>query len=242
MRPLLLYDTRNLDLARDIKDFCVSLDVQVDLIPMKANSQATLGDKEMRYINNCTAAIFLVTPQDDQGAISDSVIWELGQLRQKFSATPEKVIVLADETCRFPPVEQKPRNQFRTGDCGSVVRALTLLIEDLKTAGLVNSGAVDGEQNRDETISLEKASQVPGLMEAVVFMSTQPDTAIWQTELDARLRSELKLSQQQFNFVLDDLSRYDLARKNWERISYDESDWRWRLSRKGLDLARKQHA
>ena len=124
----MLYDTRRLDFARDIKDFCGSLGIHVDLIPQKANSQSTLSAKEAQYIERCTAAIFLITSQDAEGTVSASVIWELGQLRRRFSDSPEKVIILTDEICKFPSVEQKPRNQFRLDNPGSIVRALTLLI------------------------------------------------------------------------------------------------------------------
>ncbi len=61
MKPLLLYDTRSLDLTRDVKEFCGSVGVSLDLIPLTANAQTTLGAKEAQYINNCTAAVFLIT-------------------------------------------------------------------------------------------------------------------------------------------------------------------------------------
>ncbi len=174
-----------------------------------------------------------MTARDAEGTISDSVIHELGQATNKFETTPEKVIVLAEESCKFPAVEQRPRNTFVKTDMGSVVRALTLLIEELRYAGLLSQERQDNTGSKS-SIGLDEVSKTKGLIEAVIFMSQHNDAAVSGDEFDGWLLRTLTLDTPDINFLKADLRKYDLARFGYG--SFGESYWK--LLSSGLDLAR----
>ena len=69
-------------------------------------------------------------------------------------------------------------------------------------------------------------------------MSHRHEASIWESELVEWLQRQLNLDRQQINFLTDDLRRYELASKNYEHRSYGSAEWKWRLLRAGLDLAR----
>ncbi len=230
-KVLLLYDMQDTPLAKDVRDFCEALGIsRLELIPLRPNNVSpTLSGKEAAHFKTCDAVIFLVTPRDLKGAISPSVTHELGQATIKFENTPDKVIILADETCVFPVIEQRPRNSFKRDDAASVIRALTLFVEELRHAGLL-PGTTPDEDASEQKFSLEKAARTKGLVDALIFMSRCDKTAVSEEALDRALIEKLSLTTQEINFLKDDLNRYGLAQ-------YYRSYWR--LMRRGVDLARE---
>ena len=234
MKALLLYDMKETALAKDVRDLVLALGVKLELIPLHPNNtSSTLGGKEAQHFEKCEAVLFLVTPRDEAGTISGSVIHELGQATQKFAQAPDKVMVLAEDTCVFPVIEQRPRNIFNRRDGASVVRAVTVLIEELRKANLLAEAS--DPKAEEEKFGLKQAARLTGLVEAVVFISEGKDLVVDEDELDQFFMAKLRLTQQQVNFVKSELQHRRLADKGYG--SYGHREYYWQLSRQGVELA-----
>ncbi len=224
---------REVALAKDLRDFCASFNVTLEMIPLKPNNiSSTLAGKEAKHFRECDAAIFLITARDPQGTVSGSVVHELGQATNKFEDNPEKVIVIAEDVCQFPATEQRARNTFSKNDLGSILRALTLFVEELRNAGLLGR-ATHAPGVEATSFGLEQALKTRGLVETIIFVSHQKEAAIEEDQLDPWLLATLKLNQQEINLLKDSLQRHNLAMQMPH--SYGSG---WRLLRSGLDLAK----
>ncbi len=235
MKYLLLYDMKETALAKDVRDFCGALGVKLELIPLKPNNIGrTLGDKEAKHFKDCDGVVFLVTPREADGTISASVVHELGQATIKFENAPDKVVILAEENCKFPPIEQRARNTFVRSDAGSVVRALTVLVEELHIAGLIATNRDLGD--RPPTAEFEAAKKTKGLVEMVTLISQQDKVVISEEMMDQWLSGSLKLTQQEINFVKYEFKKHNLAESGYN--GYEIHGYYWRLTGRGIDLAR----
>lgn len=146
---LLLYDTKEKDLARDLKDLLEELGLNIEMIPLSSSRGKTLQEKENHYFDNCDGAIFLVTPGSERGGKSypsPSVADEMGQAKQRFRENPGKVIYLVDQACAIQAVDQKTYEQFDPKNMRSIVEAITKVIKDLKAAGLFMSEKTNGDK------------------------------------------------------------------------------------------------
>ena len=133
---LLLYDTKERDLARDFKDLLEEFNIgSITMIPLCSDRGFTLEEKERHYFDTADGAIFVITPGSERlGSLypSPSVTHEMGQAKQKFQKKPECVIYLVDELCNLPAIDQKTYIGFKRDDMRSIITTLTQLIKNLK--------------------------------------------------------------------------------------------------------------
>lgn len=136
---LLLYDTREDDLAREVKDLLTELDCDIVMIPKSVDGGRTLQDKEDDHFADAAGAIFLITPGSTRGKKpypSPSVADEMGRAKVYFKSAPERVMYLVDKRCQVQSVDQRSYVAFDRGNMRSVIAAITGLVRNLKAAGL----------------------------------------------------------------------------------------------------------
>ena len=141
---LLLYDTKDKDLARDLRDFLFEVGADVAMIPLEVNLGRTLQDKEAISFEKTDGALFLLTPGADRDGLrfpSPSVTDEMGRAKERFRDRPERLLYLVDRDCHVQSVDQKAYIHFTRADMRSVVEAMTLLIRELKAANLMPTQA-----------------------------------------------------------------------------------------------------
>lgn len=140
---LLLYDTKEKDLARDVSDFLSELGCTVVMIPRAPDLGKTLQEKESHYFNETEGVVFLITHGADRGDAklpSPSVADELGQAKTLFAKEPHRIVSLVDKDCDLQAIDQRAYISFDRTDMRSILDAFTRLIVNLKAAGLVTLG------------------------------------------------------------------------------------------------------
>jgi len=150
---LLLYDTQEDDLARDVGDLVTQLGCEIVMIPKSADRGKTRQAKEDAYFSAAAGAIFLITPgsmRDQKLFPSPSVADEMGRAREFFKTTPEKITYLVQKGCQIQSVDQRCYISFERENMRSVLSAITSLIRNLKTAGLLGK---PGEMIWDEKVN-----------------------------------------------------------------------------------------
>ncbi|GEM_PF-2289367 len=223
---LLLYDTLEKDLARDLKDFLEAIRVgSVHMIPLKPNDDATLAEKEARHFEGMDAAIFLLTPGSDRSGSkypSPSVNHEMGQAKQKFP--PQRVIYLLQKGCNVAAIDQKPYIEFERDNIRSVIDAMTHLVKALAVAGLFppkNKEAAPATKTATKVDIVELANKVsPLAAQYLIFISESSHGFCSSFDVMNRLKL-LKHSQQDINFAIVDLKRLGLITESnlWHYIS-----------------------
>lgn len=139
---LLLHDSKESDLARDVEDFLQALNFEVKLIMFEADRGKSLEGKEHYYYDNADIALFLVTPgsiRDGKNYPSPSVTAEIAIAKEKFKDIPERVIFLTEQGCNHATIDQITRTEFNRSNMRSVTQALTKVIKGLKAIKSVNS-------------------------------------------------------------------------------------------------------
>ncbi|MBI5739990.1 MAG: hypothetical protein HZA16_04640 [Nitrospirae bacterium] len=230
---LLLYDTQEEDLARDVKDFLNELEVIIEMIPLAPNRGNTLQDKEKYFFDSADGAIFLVTPRTESSP-SSSVSLEMG-LAKKF--IPEKVIYLVEKNCNVATIDQKPHIKFDRNNIRSIIKAITVLIKDLKLAGWFGNKK---KEQKIPAIDIAKyAESIDEILRKICFdLSAEPDFFITHTEFKNLLKSKYNMSEQDINFVKIDLTEKGLAQ--YYRPSLQNIDGGYQLINIGRKLARHE--
>lgn len=196
---LLLYDTQEEDLARNYKDYLAELDIKVRMIPLSSDKGKTLQDKEEHYFDSAAGAIFLLTPRTGN-APSSSVAHEMGQAKQKFKNTPEKVIYLKDNNCTVPTIDQKPYISFDRGDIRSNIKANTSLLKNLKQAEWFGKKQVEQKETQIDIAKLSES--VDGVLKKIcVYIGSKPKGVIAESEFDALLKTKYYLNPLDINLT-----------------------------------------
>lgn len=208
MSILLLYDTKEEDLARDFEEFLEVHNFEVVMIPRAPDLGLPLQQKEDLYIKKAEAAIFLITPGCERNGAqmpSPSVADEMGHVRERFSSTPERVIYLVDKTCKPQAIDQTSYLMFTRGDIRSVLKALTGLVRNLRAAGLVGGTKVKSHEALAKDLA-QVVEETPAILRQIcIELSKLPSGAAQHAEFTKMLREEIGLSQQQANFAIRDL-------------------------------------
>jgi hypothetical protein len=208
MRILLLYDTTEKDLARDLHDLLVELGLEVNMIPGSPNLGRTLQAKEEEHFSSARGAVFLVTPGSTRNATafpSPSVADEMGQAKQKFAHKPESVIYLVDQDCKVQAVDQKAYISFNRRDIRSILEAVTALIRNLKAAGLIGDKRI--EQRETPAVDIAEVWKVTEnrLRDVCVELSKSPNGSMAYDAFRKALSTRLDVSDQDINFIVRDL-------------------------------------
>lgn len=204
----LLYDTTEQDLARDFRDLLIEFNIgQVEMMPLAASRGRTLDDKETNFLKGSSGAVFLITPGSkrlEKSYPSPSVNHELGQIKQLFSTSPEKVIYLVDAECYLPAIDQKTQIIFTRSEIRSVIAAVTMLVKELKAAGffrapLAPAAAKEGQKQR----SINEVIERLGTSGAQIIMeiSKMNDGCISDTALIKVLSEGLHLDMTSVNLT-----------------------------------------
>lgn len=229
---LLLHDLQQTALAKDLRDLCIALGVEPVMIAFEPNDTPTLGAKEEKAINQCVGAIFLVTPRNSDGTISGSVVHELGQLSKKFQNSPEKIILIAEQSCVFPAIEQRPRITYQDGDTASILRAVEFLVIGLKRAQFLSDPAQTLPSSSIEADSIAVAG-VAGLSHAIIALGNSPNALMTDGDLVNQLVRK-EVAALQINVVKKEMRVREIATP---RTASNGTVY-WQLTDKGIDLAR----
>jgi hypothetical protein len=207
-RVLLLYDTKERDLARDLNDLLSELKIEVTMIPAAPDMGKSLQDKESHYFNDVDGAIFLVTPgavREETAMPSPSVADEMGQAKQKFEKTPARIIYLVDDRCVIQAVDQKAYISFRRDDTRSILDAITRLIRNLKQAGLLGPDKLERREAPSVDIA-DVASKTTKLLKDICeVLSHAPNGGLGIQQFREILKRQFHLSEQDINFAQRDL-------------------------------------
>lgn len=221
---LLLYDTTEKDLARDLKDFLKEVYLgEVVMIPLSADKGFTLQGKEEHYMNDCEGAVFLLTvgcQRFGQPYPSPSVTLEMGQTKTKFQNQPNKVIYLKEEDCNMPAIDQATYIQFNRNKIRTILEALTQVIRNLKGSGLVGINPAPPKVKSDQPqIKIEDFLAGLSDLEKQVLLeiSQEPSGVVDDQKLMTVLRSDVqpygkfKLSIQEINLLKRNLIQHQVV-------------------------------
>lgn len=213
MAFLLLYDTDELDFARDVKELLASLGVQdVEMIPLAPDLGRTLEDKETAYLSRARGALFLLTPGCERKGLSfpsPSVNVELGWMKALFAQAPGRVTYLLDSRCTLPAIDQKARIEFNAADHRSVVRAIAQLARNLGAA--VAKRSDEGEGVRKPSL-LERWLALGSDDRTVLHgLVAQPHGSVIAYDLHDKFRQGLKLTTERMNFAVTRLRAAGLS-------------------------------
>ena len=230
---LLLYDTTEKDLARDFKDLLDELNVgSIIMIPSSPDKGLTLDAKEETYLKEAEGIIFILTPGSERlGTLypSPSVAHEMGQAKQKFNTKPENIIYLADQKCKLPAIDQKSYILFERTNIRSVIESITLLIKNLKDAGLYRATPiphhVPSSANNIDYLKLTKEIGVQ-IVKVLFDISNRPDGRIQDNELNQLLQEKYAMNTQKINFLKKDLEKHNLLIHNFLNFwSLNDNGW-----------------
>ena len=211
MTTLLLYDTTEKDLARDLKDLLTEIGLDIGMIPLSPNLGKTLQAKEEKYIDTADGMIFLITPGSERlGKLfpSPSLANEMGQAKQKFKTVPEKVIYLVDNNCDIQAIDQRSFIQFNRTDVRKILEAITLLFKDLKQSGLLTKKEIEPKNIPGIRVGdiAKKSKSVHDKLKQICFdLSNQPEGFIALSEFDQLLRTKYRMGDININFIKRDL-------------------------------------
>jgi len=212
-KVLLLYDTTEKDLARDVKELLSEFDFEILMIPQAPDLGKTLQDKETHYFKGVDGAIFLITAgsmRHDKPFPSPSIADEMGQARQLFGEKPERVIYLVERSCEIQAVDQKGYIPFDRSNMRSVLEAITLLVRNLKAAGLMGPARLERRETPEVDIAEVARRTQERLKNICLTMSHQPNGAVENMSFRQMLMAD-SMSGQEVNFALRDLQIHGLA-------------------------------
>jgi hypothetical protein len=237
---LLLYDTREKDLARDFKDLLTELDLDICMIPLSPDLGKTLQAKEAHYFDSVDGVIFLITPgAERKGTLfpSPSVADEMGQAKQKFKQRPEKVVYLVDRKCNVQAVDQKSYIQFDRGDMRSVLESITLLLRNLKSSGGLRTSKVV-ERRETPGVEIDNYAQTidSELKEICIDLSDLPNGFVGLLDFDHMLKNKYKKGIRDINFIKRDLQTKGLV--TYHQPKPPNFYGGWQLSNIGFELVR----
>lgn len=249
---LLLYDTKEKDLARDFKDLLEEFNIgSIIMIPLSSDRGFTLEEKERHYFDSAEGALFIITPGSERlGSFypSPSVTHEMGQAKQRFQKKPECVIYLVDESCNLPAIDQKTYVGFNRNDIRSVIAALTQLIKNLKSASLFRTTPIPTQTKQStqkfdlNAFSISLGDQI----RSVLFdMSNGPNGYISDADLTTLLSQKYNLNVQDTNFLKRDLESFkvvihSITDKPFFMNSWWLSDLGWEIVR--IEVEKKKKA
>lgn len=236
---LFLYDTQEKDLARDFVDLLTELDLDIEMIPLSPDLGKTLQAKEEHYFDSVEGVIFLITPGSERmGKLfpSPSVSDEMGQAKQKFKNKPERVIYLVDTICNIQAIDQKSYIPFNRKDIRKIIEAFTLLIKNLKQAGLLGKEKIQPRETPG--IDIVKYSEMieSTLKEICIDLSGQPNGFIGIADFDGLLKTKYRKNNRDINFIKRDLQTKGLITYFQTQTPFYYAGWQ--VTNIGFELVR----
>ena len=210
MKILLLYDTKEKDLARDFQDLLEAFDLEVVMIPRLPDLGKTLQAKEEKYFGEADGAVFLITPGSERDGVqfpSPSVADEMGQAKQRFGVTRDRVVYLVERQCRIQAVDQTSYLSFDRSNMRSVLECVAGLVRNLKASGLLMIGDRRVEPRETPSIDIaEVAKATPELLGRIcVELSKLRNGVALDGDFTKLLTEKFALSMQDANFATRDI-------------------------------------
>ncbi len=239
---LMLYDSKDKDLARDFKELLDELNVgPILLVAQEVDGGLTLEAKEKKCFDGAIGAIFIITPGSERlGKLypSPSVSHEMGQAKQKFTAKLESVIYLVDKTCVLPAIDQQVRIIFDRTDMRSIVAAVAQLIRDLKAASLLRTAPIPEKIAAKPQVSLEQfTARISDLMKKVLLdLSNLQNGYVEDAAFNKLLAQNHGLAMQAINLLKRDLQTLNLIIHSVTAQPYYFNGWF--ISDFGWDIVR----
>ena len=237
---LLLYDTKESDFAKDVKDFLGEINIPVYMIPISPDKGMSLEEKENHYYNECSGALFLLTPGSDRDGKkypSPSVNQEIGLAKQKYDK--EKIFYLRDPECSLSAIDQKAYIPYHVNDKRKPIQALTLLLKNLKDGGFLNAEFDVKEQKLDEEKLFKDLSN--NEKNALIILSKEVDGIIGDSKLIQRLE-DLDLNVQKSNLIKKSIERKGLVSSLWQWNTnyWTLTDLGWKIMEQIIDKKNKK--
>jgi len=246
---LLLYDSKEKDLVRDIYDLLKELNIDgISMISVSPDRGLSLEDKEGHYFDSAAGAIFVITPGSERfGSFfpSPSVSHEMGQAKQKFQKKPESVIYLVDQNCNLPAIDQQVYITFNRGDIRSVISAITQLIKDLKMAGLFRTAPIPTEvKTQSPKINIKEFSENidEKKKQVLISISNIKNGSVSDFDFDKLLIADHNMKTQDMNFLKRDLLSLNVITQQWFQglgTYWNLTDLGWEIIRLELEKKKK---
>jgi hypothetical protein len=235
---VLLYDTKEKDLARDFQELLQELDINIVMIPKSPDRGWTLDAKERANLEGATGAIFLITAgstRDDKSYPSPSVADEMGQAKQLFKNKPESVIYVVDRQCNIQAVDQQSYVGFDRTEMRSVLEAVTQLIRNLKAAGAYPQEIAP---RKTPGIDIAKLASTTGdeLKQICLDLSNRRNGWITGQDFEQHLSGMPLMIEQRGNFIKRDLQAFGLVK--YSSPNPPNYSGYWVLTAIGWELAR----
>lgn len=235
---LLLYDTLEKDLARDVEELLSELNIgTVIKIATSPDKGLSLEDKENYYIERADGIVFLITPGSERlGNLypSPSVSEEIGRTKgeEKFKQNRGLVNYFVDTRCNMAAIHQKAYIQFRRDDARSVISAITQLVKNLKDAGLFTVPTTARFNNVTHQTLFENLDEK--IKQVAFYMSNQRESVTNDLDIEKMLMVKYgQITIQDINFIKRDLQLNGIA----SRIVGEKLDI-WFLTPLGWEIAR----
>lgn len=209
MNSLLLYDTDDADVARDILDFLWALDVPIKTIIHDANVGRTLHAKEQEGFDQANVFVFLLTPGSVRKGVvypSQSVCDEMGRAKERFKEEPWRIINLVDSGCQPQTIDQSAYIRFDRSNHRSVVQALTALVRELRRIGALQ---IKATRPAGPSIAQIAESTSSSVKRACAHVATLNYASIQSAELHSYLK-QLTVDPTEANLLWQ-----ELMRKGW---------------------------
>jgi hypothetical protein len=207
------------------------------MIPVEADRGLTLQDKEGKYIGSAAGIIFLLTPgaeRFEKYFPSPSVTDEMGQAKQKFSNTPERIIYMKDVSCNIQAIDQRCYIPFDRGDIRSVIECLTSLVRSLRESGLLVRQKIQPRETPGIDIPALAESLDWTLKDICFYLSGKPNGAEESPEFASHLKNIYKMDDRNLNFVERELLKKGLV----TTIKSPYGTYFWTLTNVGWEIAR----
>jgi hypothetical protein len=206
---LLLYDTKEKDLARDLRELVREIGLDLIMIPY-APDRGTLESKEQHYMENAAGLVFFITAgseRDGKKYASPSVTDEMGRAKQIFKDKRDKVIYLKEEDCNVQAVDQQTYIPFDRGDIRSVLEALAQLVRDLRAAGALPPAGAPPKLDMASFSARTSANA----KEICSELSRHTNGWMYDDDLRIFMTQTLGLAEQDMTFVKHDIRQLQLV-------------------------------
>lgn len=215
---LLLYDTKETDLARDFQDLLSEVIEKPTMIPLSPDYGHSLKHKEDNYFNTHNGALFLITKgaqRDGKWYPSPSLADEMGRAREKYP-DEKKRFYLVEKDCHIQAIDPKCYIPFDRNDVRKIIQALILLFRNLKASGFLDNKQ---QQKINQNIERQNPEQIyknldKDIKNVIVEISHQTDGAMTGDYISSFLQTKHGKKTQDINIIINDIKRSPL-------INYD---------------------
>src|SRR5258706_6943821 len=227
---VLLYDTTEKNLARDLRDLVKEIGLELTMIPY-APDRGTLEAKEEHYMNGAPGLLFLITAgseRDGKKYPSPSVAAEMGRAQEIFKGNRDKVNYLVEHDCNIQAIDQQTYVRFDRTNISSVLEALAQVVRNLRAAGALSKSGISPSPTFEAF-----AETVPTRVKQVCSELSRHQNGWWlYDEIERYMSRSLGMDEQERTFAKHDLQQLQLA------VIIKDNPGLWKLTPRGVELAK----